>query len=229
MKQMVGLQMSIFGSFESIGADPGLASELIPYYDNRFIPSVVQMSEFDAANSAVKNISRLSMVTPDGKITIVFLPNRIDCNYNPKGERVAPEKIEQISVDMCQLLEKTVKYFGLVGNRLAINGQFVTDELSLHYSDYMVKRDFYGEAELNEWTVRSNTSLDLTILEKSEPANNILNIELGKDSQGSAIIIVTFDINTVPGNSIMRFGSDSLAPFLEQATKNMKNMLSDLR
>lgn len=35
MRRMVNLQMSIFGSFESIGADPTLVSELIPLYKNK--------------------------------------------------------------------------------------------------------------------------------------------------------------------------------------------------
>lgn len=72
MRRMVNLQMSIFGSFESIGADPTLVSELIPLYKNKFIPSIIQMAGIDPLNNTLKNINRLSMVSVDNKITIVF-------------------------------------------------------------------------------------------------------------------------------------------------------------
>lgn len=143
MKQIVNLQMSIFGAFESIGADPALVSELIPLYKNKFIPSIIQMTGIDPLNNTLKNINRLSMVSVDNRITIVFLPDRIDCNYSFGDTKAEPSTLEATFQDMCQLMEHTAQHFSIIGNRIAINGRFVTDEISLKYSDYILERPFY--------------------------------------------------------------------------------------
>ena len=229
MKQMVVLQMSMFGAFESIGADPTLVSELIPLYENKFIPSIIQLAEINPLNNAVKNINRLSMISVDNKITIVFLPNRIDCNYSCEETNEDPKEIESILQNMCQLLKCTAEHLNIIGNRIAINGRFVTDEASLKYSDYITERKFYKGTALNEWSVNSNTITNANILDANEAVNNILNIALGKNNQGKLALIVTFDINTIPDNSIMRFRADSFSAFLAQVIPNLNEMLNDLR
>lgn len=229
MKRMLVLQMSIFGSFENIGNDPAIVSDLIPLYKNKFIPSVIQMAEIDPVNDSVKTINRLSMVSVDSKITIAFLPNRIDCNYSFKEESTNPLEIEAKLHDMCELLERGITYFSSIGNRIAINGRFVTDEISLACSDYIVTRTFYEGIDMDEWTTNCNAVKKLNILGVEEATNNILNIGLGENNQGKIGLIVSFDINTIPENSLMRFKAEALSAFLEQASLNLKNMLDGLR
>jgi len=229
MKRMLILQMSIFGSFENIGNNPTTVANLIPLYKNKFIPSVIQMAEIDPVNDSVKTINRLSMVSVDNKITIVFLPNRIDCNYSFKEEETNPLEIEAKLHDMCELLKSGIAYFSTIGNRIAINGRFVTDEISLSCSDYIVTRAFYEGADIDEWSTNCNTVKPLNILGAEEPTNNILNIGLGENNQGKIGLIVSFDINTIPGNSLMRFKAEALSVFLEQASLNLKSMLDGLR
>lgn len=229
MRRMVNLQMSIFGSFESIGADPTLVSELIPLYKNKFIPSIIQMAGIDPLNNTLKNINRLSMVSVDNKITIVFLPDRIDCNYSFEDTKADPSTLEATLKDMCHLMECTAEHFSIIGNRIAINGRFVTDEISLKYSDYILERPFYEEAVPSEWSLNSNAVTDINILDSNEATNNILNIALGKNAQDELAIIISFDVNTVPSNTIMRFKKDAFPAFLEQVLCRLDSMLSGLR
>ena len=58
---------------------------------------------------------------------------------------------------------------------------------------------------------------------------NILNIGLGENNQGKIGLIVSFDINTIPENSFMRFNAEALPAFLEQASLSLKEMLDGLR
>lgn len=229
MKRMLVLQMSIFGSFENIGNDPTTVSDLISLYKNKFIPSVIQMAEIDPVNDSVKTVNRLSMVSVDNKITIAFLPNRIDCNYSFKDEATDPLEIEAKFHDMCELLGSGIGYFSTIGNRIAINGRFVTDEISLSCGDYIVSRPFYEGTNIDEWSTNCNTVKMLNILGVEEATNNILNIGLGENNQGKIGLIVSFDINTIPENSFMRFKVEALSAFLEQASLNLKSMLNGLR
>ena len=229
MKRMLVLQMSIFGSFENIGNDPTTVSNLISLYRNKFIPSVIQMAEIDPINDSVKTINRLSMVSVDNKVTIAFLPNRIDCNYSFKDEATEPLGIEAKLHNMCELLRNGIVYFSTIGNRIAINGRFVTDEISLSCNDYIVSRAFYRGADINEWSTNCNTVKKLNILGTEEATNNILNIGLGENNQGKIGLIVSFDINTIPENSFMRFNAEALPAFLEQASLSLKEMLDGLR
>lgn len=229
MKRMLVLQMSIFGSFENIGNDPTTVSNLISLYRNKFIPSVIQMAEIDPINDSVKTINRLSMVSVDNKVTIAFLPNRIDCNYSFKDEATEPLGIEAKLHNMCELLRNGIVYFSTIGNRIAINGRFVTDEISLSCNDYIVSRAFYQGADINEWSTNCNTVKKLNILGTEEATNNILNIGLGENNQGKIGLIVSFDINTIPENSFMRFNAEALPAFLEQASLSLKEMLDGLR
>lgn len=229
MKRILVLQMSIFGSFENIGNDPTTVSNLISLYRNKFIPSVIQIAEIDPINDSVKTINRLSMVSVDNKVTIAFLPNRIDCNYSFKDEATEPLEIEAKLHDMCELLGNGIEYFSTIGNRIAINGRFVTDEISLNCNDYIVSRAFYQGTDITEWSTNCNTVKKLNILGTEEATNNILNIGLGENNQGKIGLIVSFDINTIPENSFMRFNAEALPVFLEQASLSLKEMLDGLR
>lgn len=131
--------------------------------------------------------------------------------------------------DMCHLMECTAEHFSIIGNRIAINGRFVTDEISLKYSDYILERPFYEEAVPSEWSLNSNAVTDINILDSNEATNNILNIALGKNAQDELAIIISFDVNTVPSNTIMRFKKDAFPAFLEQVLCRLDSMLSGLR
>lgn len=130
---------------------------------------------------------------------------------------------------MCELLRNGIVYFSTIGNRIAINGRFVTDEISLSCNDYIVSRAFYQGADINEWSTNCNTVKKLNILGTEEATNNILNIGLGENNQGKIGLIVSFDINTIPENSFMRFNAEALPAFLEQASLSLKEMLDGLR
>lgn len=229
MNRVLNLQMSLFGSFDSIGADVSLAAELIPLFDNSLIPSVIQLATIDPSNSALNISNRLSMMSPDGKYTVVFLPDRIDCNYSPKDEVISPETIQEKMKEMCTLITKAADKFSVVGNRVAINGRFVNSEITNNYEDYVIPNSFFAEKAVTEWGTKTNAVTTQNINGVEEQVNNILNLSLGKNGAGQCALIVDFDINTVPTNTTMRFRADSLHEFLVSALENMYTFTSQYR
>lgn len=229
MKKVLNLQMSLFGSFDSISADISLAADLIPLFENKLIPSVIQLAAIDPVNNVLNTSNRLSMMSPDGKYTVVFLPDRIDCNYSPKDEVVSPDDIQSKMTQMCALIIKAADKFSVVGNRVAINGRFANSEITNKYADYIIPNSFFAGKNVTEWGINANAVTTLNINGAEEQVNNILNLSLGKNTSGEYAVIVSFDVNTIPSNTTMRFRADALSNFLAPAIENMYAFTSQYR
>ena len=229
MKQLLNLQMSLFGSFENIGVSAPMAAELIPLFNNELIPSVIQLSMVDPSKNTIQNVNRLSMVSPDGSFGMVFLPDRIDCNYSAKEQVVELRCLNDLLFQMCKYLEAAVSHISAIGNRIAINGRYVTDEVSCVSNNYIKMPSFFAEKEIVEWTASNNAITTIEINGVNETVNNILNLSLArKESDNTVGVMAAFDINTVPMNTVPRFTSNSFADFLKQAIINIDAITAEV-
>lgn len=223
MKEIINIQLSVFGSFEHVKATPDIVSQLIPLFDNQFMPSVFEMKIFDAANNSVENENRLRLISTDKKNEIVFLPNRIDCNCKDGGEDF--EVLNTLIDLLSEHLGKTMEFLNVRGNRFALNGQLVIDEISSSYDEYINAKSFFKEKEILEWSTNINAKTKVTILDEEEEINNILNLKLVENNDGNKATMVAFDINTMPENIKMRFEKNAIASFLVLAKQNTHEIL----
>lgn len=229
MKQLLNLQMSIFGSFDSIEVSPTLAADLIPLFNNELIPSVIQLTLVDPVKKITEDVSRPSMISADGKYVVAFLPDRIDCNFNSNNEIISFDGVTDVLSKLCAFLKIATQYVSAIGNRIAINGRYVTDDKPHSYESYTILPPFFTGKKVAEWSASGNAISEITINGNIESINNILNLSLTQNAtSGKNGVMVTFDVNTVPTNTAPRFSKESLDEFLNQAIVNITEITSNM-
>lgn len=228
MKQIINIQLSTFGAYGGIHATPEVVSALIPYFSNELMPSFFELKAIDPIKNIINNDNRLRLLSVDNQIELVFLPDRIDCNFTLKNDSVANNDMNMIAFKLKDYLEKAMQFFHTNGNRLALNGKFITDEIELNHSNYILSPNFFNNKPISEWSINMNALTEIAFSTGSELVNNILNLQLVKKTSSVEAMLIAFDINTMPQNQSMRFGSESISVFLDKALQNKDDMISTL-
>jgi len=81
--KVLNLQMSLFGSFINIKPETDIVINLLTSLkEDKFIPGSADIASVDLKTGKMNVESRMQMISPDKTWSIVFLPERIDFNYN---------------------------------------------------------------------------------------------------------------------------------------------------
>lgn len=232
MNRVLHLQVSIFGSFENIGNEAMPTEDLtalLSAFDGELKPSFMRLVTLGSDDSPTGIMTRLNLISTDNRIAVAFFPDRIDCNYSGREGVVSPREIDIQLQSMSTLLLKGLTYFSAIGNRLAVNGRYDTSGISTDVANYLIPRGFYRDERLAEWSVDCNRVVPIMLAGKAEDTNNILSIVGRSEQENDSVLTVTFDVNTRPENTLMRFDGNSLTTFVEQIIPNLNAMLEGMR
>ncbi|WP_160316172.1 hypothetical protein [Acetobacterium bakii] len=229
--------MSIFGTYEHI--KPGMNTIQIlmdafkGFEGEIFIPSTIEIQKIELPINTLITETRLKMMSISKKWEILFMPDRIDANYNGSdvnGE-VQKESIKELVDFSKKILDLALSAFDLKGGRLAVNCRRVmkklnSDEIDDFQNKLINPLNFYNDKLCNDWSLMINGNDNIEINDKTESLNVITNISLGKlDKIDDPVrIILVFDINTKPDNMSIRFGIKNLGAFGDRCVK----MIGDL-
>lgn len=238
MDKILNFQLSLFGSFKNIKPDNDIAMRLIEKLkEDDFIPATVDVAYVDTAAKEIKSESRLQMVSQDKSWSIVFLQERIDLNYDYNGSSLYSE-FGKIFIYAKSILEKVFEIFSNEkGNRLAVNGKILLNEMVPEKRTIFMKRfsnppKVYGNKPITEWHLRFNAKSSMGIADDTkEICNNI--IEIGdciiceKEKKENRMLL-SLDINTLPENRDLRFTYENLLYFTSDVEKWMEKELAEI-
>lgn len=234
MNKVVVFQMSLFGSFVNIQPNQDITMKLMAdLVDENMIPGTVSVSSIDPINKKVETETRLQMLSQDRTWKIVFLPNRIDVDYDYMGGENYYSDLSDIYNKGIELLRKTSSTFkDTTGNRLAVNTRIILPALSSDEENEFIHRftvpiSTFNDSRLDEWNVHYNVKKGLKVTDSIfEICNNI--VDMGNivvfDGLGRRMAI-GLDVNTEPENSSMRFKYTDLISFAHEAEIEMKAVL----
>lgn len=156
----------------------------------------------------------------------------IDVNYNKADDsNIDIETFYDFSV---KVLSAVMDYFGIASNRLAINIQQVCEfgsfeDLRMCGKKLVVAAAYYNDKEFSEWSMRTNSQVNIPLGEQQEVVNVITDISSGQDMTGQkAACLFHIDINTAPQNQSMRFNKDSLLSFVQSAETIAVKLIGDV-
>ena len=89
MDKVLNMQVSLFGSFINIKFETEIVIKLLTALkDDGFVPGSVDVASVDIPTGKMTVDSRMQMISPNKTWSIVFLPERIDFNYNYQPETI---------------------------------------------------------------------------------------------------------------------------------------------
>lgn len=243
MYRVINLQMSLFGSFKNVRLEPEIVINLLTALKDRgFVPGSADIAAVDLKTGKMTVDSRLQMISPDKTWAIVFLPDRIDFNYNYQAGTVDHEHIGDLLVYAKELVEKVfVVLSSTRGNRLALNCKLELENMTEGDLKQFCKKftkplSAYKEDSYAEWGVRYNVRGNFKISEtETEECNRItemMQIEnqnvLPDETNNARSIILSMDVNTMPLNMIQRFKYDNLICFADDAAGFIAEVLKEI-
>lgn len=245
MDKVLNLQMSLFGSFRNVRLETEIVINLLTALkDEGFVPGSSDIASVDLKTGKMTVDSRMQMISPNKTWVIVFLPDRVDFNYNYQEGTTAHKLIGDLLLYGKGLVEKVFSVFSsTTGNRLALNCKLVLenmteDDLKQFCRRFMNPLSAYEDDSYTEWSVRFNARGNFRISETEvEECNRItemMQIEsqngLPVEKKDSHSIILSMDVNTLPSNMVQRFKYDNLiffandaAGFVTEVTKEIES------
>lgn len=228
--KVLNLQMSLFGSFINIKPETEIVIKLLTALkEDKFIPGSADIASVDLKTGKMSVENRMQMMSPDKTWTIVFLPERIDINYNYQSETTVYKNIDVILKYANTLVEKVFSVFpATTGNRLALNCKLALenmtpDDMMQFCGRFTKPLNAYNEDSFAEWSVRFNARGKCEIEEgKEEECNRIaemMQIEEQSGTEKTHSIILSVDVNTLPTNLALRFKYENLRHFVNNASK----------
>lgn len=235
MSVALNYQLSVFGRF-AIAPLPDVITALMNKINvetqETFLPNIINSQQIEIPSNRIMTTANLGFVTQNQQYTIAILNNRIDVNYNKTGD--SDVDIETFYAFSVKALVAIMDYFGIVSNRLAINIQLVCEfdsikKMRLCGKKLVTSAAYYDDKEFAEWSMRTNSQVDIELDERQEVLNVITDISSGQDITGQkAACLFHIDINTAPQNQSMRFRKDSLPPFILSAKTIAINLIGDV-
>ena len=157
-------------------------------------------STLSSSSAASDVYKRQGFVTQNQRYSIAILNDRIDVNYNKADDsNIDIETFYDFSV---KVLSAVMDYFGIASNRLAINIQQVCEfgsfeDLRMCGKKLVVAAAYYNDKEFSEWSMRTNSQVNIPLGEQQEVVNVITDISSGQDMTGQkAACLFHIDINT---------------------------------
>ncbi len=243
MDRVLNLQMSLFGSFINVRLETEIVIKLLTVLkDDGFIPGSADIASVDLKTGKMIVDSRMQILSPDKTWTIVFLPDRIDFNYNYQEGTTIYKNITNLQVYANELVKKVFSVFGsTMGNRLALNCKFMfegmtTDDLKQFCARFTKPLSAYGDDPYVEWGVRFNARGNFRVADnETEECNRITEMaqienlgNLESKDMGSHSIILSIDVNTLPLNLTQRFKYENLICFANDVTEFVTNVTKEI-
>ena len=228
-------QLSVFGKF-TITPTPDIIVALMNKINTEtkeiFLPNIINSQQIEIMSNKITTIASLGFVTQNQRYSIAILNDRIDVNYNKADDsNIDIETFYDFSV---KVLSAVMDYFGIASNRLAINIQQVCEfgsfeDLRMCGKKLVVAAAYYNDKEFSEWSMRTNSQVNIPLGEQQEVVNVITDISSGQDMTGQkAACLFHIDINTAPQNQSMRFNKDSLLSFVQSAETIAVKLIGDV-
>lgn len=243
MDKVLNLQMSFFGSFRNVRLETEMVISLLTALkDDGFVPGSIDIASVDLKTGNMAVDSRMQMISPDKTWIIVFLPDRIDFNYNYQVGAAVHKHINDLLVYTKGLVERVFSVFSsTTGNRLALNCKLVLENMTKYDLKQFCGRFTkpllaYENDSYAEWSVRFNARGNFKISEvETEECNRItemMQIEnqsgLPIETNASHSIILSIDVNTMPSNIEQRFKFDNLIYFANDAVKFVDEITKEI-
>lgn len=190
-------------------------------------PNVFISQNIDMETGNISSQSNLSFASSDEKYKIICM-ERIDiiCSTNKAIECLDGE-IEKCVHALEYLLEKA----NASASRLAFNVDYVLEQLSVDTilsKEFIKVIGFYDGKNIREWSTRTNSYEEISILGNKELVNTITDIEINSNDKGEKTYHYHIDINTLPGNQGLRFNQSHIHPFLSETSHLYKLINSDI-
>ena len=235
MSIALNYQLSIFGKY-NILPNPETITDLMAKINQSnqivFLPNLISSQQIEIPTNKITMIPNLGFITQNRQYSITILNERIDINYNRiDGTEIG---IGDFYIFAENILSKIITYSDLISNRLAMNIQYVCDALDacmiMHTGKKLLKNvAYYDDKDLSEWSMRTNSQVDIKIEDLQEKLNVITNISSGQEiSTDKPVILFHIDINTLPQNQAMRFSSDSLRYFVKESQPIAEELIDDV-
>ena len=178
------------------------------------------------------------MISPDKTWSIVFLPERIDFNYNYQEGTTVFKNINAILAYGNTLVEKVFRVFSATtGNRLALNCKLALenmtpDDMMQFCGRFTKPLNAYNGDSFAEWSVRFNARGKCEVEEgKEEDCNRIaemMQVENQSETENAKSIILSVDVNTLPSNLALRFKYENLRYFVNSASKFISEVTDEI-
>ena len=243
MDKVLNLQVSFFGSFRNIRLETEIVIDLLTALkDDGFVPGSVDIASVDLKTGNMNVDSRIQMISPDKTWVIVFLPDRIDFNYNYQIGTTEHKHIDNLLVYIKKLVEKVFSVFkSTIGNRLALNCKLVLenmteDDLKQFCGRFTNPLSAYNGDSYAEWSVLFNARGRFRISEvETEECNRITEMTQVEDQNGlidetniSHSIILSMDVNTIPSNNVQRFKYNHLLCFANDVAQFVNEVMKEI-
>lgn len=229
MGAIINLQLSIFGTFESIKFESVNVSQLISIYKGELVPTVIPIKLFDPANNKLQSDNRINLISPNGEDSIVILPNRIDYNFSPIDSQIMSDRLIEKLQQMNEWFSMCLNELDIVGNRLAINGKFVSEKKSYAvFDNHIIQTNFFDKDTIGDWSLSRNKIINLIISEVSESCNCIFNLSGKNIKEEITNADIAFDINTSASDTRMRFNKASFSCFFDQSIEELDSILASM-
>ena len=242
MDKVLNMQTSFFGSFIDIKLETEIVIKLLTALkDDGFVPGSADITSVDLKTGKMFVDSRLQLVSTDKTWSIVFLPDRIDFNYNYQQGTSVCKNIDGLLITAKELIEKVFSVFsGTIGNRLALNCRFALenmteDDLSQFCNRFTKPLSAYNQESFVEWSVRFNSRGKCKISEDKEEECNRITEMMQMDAQQSPIqgtdnhgVVLSIDVNTLQQNMSQRFQYNHLIRFDNEAAKFIADITKEV-
>lgn len=235
MSVALNYQLSMFGKY-SIIPNPETITALMNKINQDtqkvFLPNIINSQQIEIPSNRISTIANLGFLTQDQQYSITILNERIDVNYNRVDD--TPISMEDFYAFAIKALSAIIEYSGIASYRLALNIQQVCEmksfsDLKMRGKALLKSAAYYNDKEFVEWSMRTNSQVDIEIKESREALNVITDISSGQDITGQkAVVLFHIDINTLQQNQNMRFGIDALEPFVVGATSVAASLITDV-
>lgn len=230
MEKILNYQISLFGNFDDIKANTDTYNLFTKYFPS-FLPSVIKLAAFDMRTNAIKNDSRLQLISSDQLYSINFLPDRVDVIYNWNPTANLETDVTKISKELLEYVRNlSIVLESKTGYRLATSCNILSKENTPQEMNSIISRfsspQNFFEQENNtfEWSLRYNAQFDMTFASKTELTNHIVSIEKTPNNPKNQFIVL-FDINTNPQNQSLRFTFADLGIFSNEANKKIQEYI----
>lgn len=235
MSVAINYQLSMFGKYTIIPSPETITALMNKINQNIgmvFLPNIINSQQIEIPSNRISTIANLGFITQDQQYSITILNDRIDVSYNKIDDTLI--RMEDFYDFAIKALSAIIEYSGIVSYRLAMNIQQVCEmksfpDLKARGKVLLRSASYYDDKEFTEWSLRTNSQVNVEIKKSQEVLNVITDISSGQDITGQkAVVLFHVDINTLSQNQNMRFGRDALEPFVRGAISIATDLIADV-
>lgn len=226
------VQYAAFGPLENVKPDPGTFDRIAKKFtelDLEVTSFSVMGFDINRNGPTVENVPKA--YTTDGLWNFVIMKDRVDINYTHNPDNGISE-FSDICTKANDYLKRMMELFCRQASRYAINGQSVyavnqEPQIDSFFSEITKPLGSVPPSELIECILRTNRKRVFQINSKDESVNSIVDVSLGRsvDDPSRRAIILGYDINTFPTNTLQRFSPNDADEFHTQATSELSEFL----